>query len=63
MKTEDHTELGRDKTTKEDASSLAELLEEVRQLRASLKLYRHIVDRLLTDAMCADCERRKRLKR
>jgi hypothetical protein len=63
MKTGDHTELGRDKTTKEDASSLAELLEEVRQLRASLQIYRHLVDRLLTEPICADCERRKRLKR
>jgi len=63
METEDHTELGRDKTTKEDASSLAELLEEVRQLRASLKVYRHVIDRLLTEPMCADCERRRRLKR
>jgi hypothetical protein len=63
MNTEDRTELGRDKTSNEDASSLAEVLEEVRQLRASLKVYRHIVDRLLTEPMCADCERRKRLKR
>lgn len=63
MNTEDHTDLGGDKTTNEHASSLAEVLEEVRQLRASLKVYRHIVDRLLTEPMCSDCERRKRLKR
>jgi hypothetical protein len=63
MKAEDHPELGRDKTTMEDASSVAEILEEVRQLRASLKVYRHVIDRLLTEPMCADCERRKRLKR
>ena len=49
MKTGDHTELGRDRTTKEDAFSVAELLEEVRQLRVSLRVYRHLVDRLLTD--------------
>ena len=59
----DHAELGRDKTTNEDASSFGELLEEVRQLRASLRIYRHLVDRLLNDPICADCERRKRLKR
>jgi hypothetical protein len=58
MKTEDHTELGRDMATEEHASSVAELLEDVRQLRASLEVYRHVVDRLLTDPMCADCERR-----
>jgi len=62
MKTGDHTEPSREKTTKEDASSVAELLEEARQLRASLRVYRHLVDRLLTDPICADCERRKRLK-
>ena len=63
METEDHTQLGRDNTTEEHTSSVAELLEDVRQLRASLKVYRHVIDRLLTEPMCADCERRRRLKR
>jgi hypothetical protein len=55
-------EPGRDDTPKEDTSSVADLLEEVRQARASLQVYRHLVDRLLTGAICADCERRNRLK-
>jgi hypothetical protein len=59
----DHIEPGLDKSTKEDASSVAEMLEEVRQLRASLRVYRHLVDRLVIDPICAGCERRKRRKR